>query len=78
MVIAGKDHAQARMEQAARVLGANAVVGSRFEAENIGSGRSQNAALLAYGTAVRVTASSLRCRTAMLWLQRHHDVAAGT
>lgn len=56
LVLASRAQARARMEDRARDMGANAVVGFRFDVESLGSGGSQSAATIAYGTAVRVAA----------------------
>jgi uncharacterized protein YbjQ (UPF0145 family) len=54
MVAVARETAQKRMEGEARQIGANGVVGARFENNSLGSGRSQSSAFVAYGTAVHL------------------------
>ena len=52
-VIESREQATERLAEQARALGANAVIGARFDASELGAGWSE---LCAYGTAVRVSA----------------------
>lgn len=56
MVVAARQLAHERIAGEARAVGANAVVGVRFDTESLGSGGSQSSAVVAHGTAVRVEA----------------------
>lgn len=54
MVLDARQQAQERMEDAARALGANAVLAVRYEQDSLGSGSSQSSATVVYGTAVTI------------------------
>jgi uncharacterized protein YbjQ (UPF0145 family) len=56
MVAASRDLAEDRLRDAARTVGANAVIGVRFDTEQVGPSSSAASAVVAYGTAVRVEA----------------------
>ncbi len=55
MAIESRNEAVSRMLNDARMLGANAVVGIKFDSDNMGSGQGASAnGTIVYGTAVRV------------------------
>jgi uncharacterized protein YbjQ (UPF0145 family) len=52
LLVEGRAHAQQRLEEEATAMGANAVIGFRFDSSELGTTWTE---ICAYGTAVRVT-----------------------